>query len=1217
MAATVNARDVQLQATSPANRVLAVTMASNIAVSQENVTGLGLVVAGTKMVSLTASTQVFQVAKTGTVSPASTVLSADLRNLTNTPVITVTSGTITSPLTLSAGKLTVNYANLTTDTATLRLTVVQDGVTYTDEITIVKVREGIDALVGFLTNESHTVPADYLGNVTNYAGAGGSFKVFSGTSDITALCTFAIQVGGNPSTLAVSLGASTGVFSVTGGMPTSTEVTTLTLTATFGSSVLVKVFSIAKARAGATGAAGTNGTSGSSGVRGSRTFYVPLSGTTGTYSDTLATTTAAVEGGPVMNDLVVQYNNSVGFSQSKFYQIVNSVGSWAVVNAVVDGNLLVSGSVAATHIQANTFTADNVLTRGLTVRDTSGNIILSSGQGLDYTRVGGTKPPSNATFGADSTNLNVGISSGNFISNAGPYPDTADGFSFGYDDTGKTRQPIRASFGAWRPTGQGGVFLEFLAADSPANGTLSDINNGTNRYPVMAGQRYEASVYLSTHRCSAWVNIAWFTAAGVYIGENAGNAVFDNQAQGQLSNFPRTILFATAPANAATASIYVRSSYTGASNPFTFTSMWYFGTALTSQTVASPWSDGKGANWATNVVGATGVNSSITAAQNSANAANDTLANIASDNVLTKGEKPAVILEYATISQEYTGIQNQATAVGVSKVSFDTAIAALQNYLNNTIPNWNNLSVDTIIDGPTFRQKFIDYYVQRQAILNAIAQNANNRLQTRQNLVYNAGFENGFNGWTGATGSLIIFDSVWGRIAFKDGISGTGSIVSQKFQIQAGAGYTLAGDSLMLNATSGGVYFDLVWYNGAGVSLGETGQNVITTNHDFSASDSNRSVHAITHIAPAGATHASVRFVWEAIVGTAIVGVRQVKVERGSLPATPYSADATLPVLQNNANVAATTSLWTGVTGTGRPQDNATVGANDSNLQVGIGSNLIPNSDLTLTSGGWSVGYQQFAGQSFSLTRDLAGDDWRPFSGHNIGLYRSGSIAGSIDVISPTIPAISNARYELSGRIASHRCDADLMVVYLNGSGAYAGEVHTPRVTRSAGGRNLRDWELQSTFFTVPEGVIAMYFAFRTYQVDAGAGDSYTWLTQPMLCRAGAGQTQPSPWSAANFVEQITPANASTYIAAAAIGNAQIDVLDAVKITTGFLSADRFQAGSISASKISTTSLSAITATIGTLRTATSGARMEISDNVLKVFDGNGVKRVQLGNLDL
>lgn len=55
------------------------------------------------------------------------------------------------------------------------------------------------------------------------------------------------------------------------------------------------------------------------------------------------------------------------------------------------------------------------------------------------------------------------------------------------------------------------------------------------------------------------------------------------------------------------------------------------------------------------------------------------------------------------------------------------------------------------------------------------------------------------------------------------------------------------------------------------------------------------------------------------------------------------------------------------------------------------------------------------------------------------------------------------------------------------------------------------------------------------------------------------------------------------------------------------------QAGSVDASKIKVDSLSAICATIGTLRTATSGARTEIKDNLIEVYDSNNVLRVKMG----
>ena len=55
------------------------------------------------------------------------------------------------------------------------------------------------------------------------------------------------------------------------------------------------------------------------------------------------------------------------------------------------------------------------------------------------------------------------------------------------------------------------------------------------------------------------------------------------------------------------------------------------------------------------------------------------------------------------------------------------------------------------------------------------------------------------------------------------------------------------------------------------------------------------------------------------------------------------------------------------------------------------------------------------------------------------------------------------------------------------------------------------------------------------------------------------------------------------------------------------------QAASVSADKMDVSSLSSICATIGLLRTATSGARMEIESNQLRVYDSNGTLRVRLG----
>lgn len=58
------------------------------------------------------------------------------------------------------------------------------------------------------------------------------------------------------------------------------------------------------------------------------------------------------------------------------------------------------------------------------------------------------------------------------------------------------------------------------------------------------------------------------------------------------------------------------------------------------------------------------------------------------------------------------------------------------------------------------------------------------------------------------------------------------------------------------------------------------------------------------------------------------------------------------------------------------------------------------------------------------------------------------------------------------------------------------------------------------------------------------------------------------------------------------------------------------QANSVSADKLNVTSLSALSATIGTLRTKESGARVEIKDNLIEVYDENNKLRVRMGVWD-
>lgn len=90
------------------------------------------------------------------------------------------------------------------------------------------------------------------------------------------------------------------------------------------------------------------------------------------------------------NHLVI--GDAVTISGTNFVETRYWTGSaWGIPGAIINGNLLVNGSVSAGKID----------TRGLTIKDAAGNVILGSGAGLDWGQVvGAGKPESGATVGA-------------------------------------------------------------------------------------------------------------------------------------------------------------------------------------------------------------------------------------------------------------------------------------------------------------------------------------------------------------------------------------------------------------------------------------------------------------------------------------------------------------------------------------------------------------------------------------------------------------------------------------------------------------------------------------------------------------------------------------------------------------------------------------------------------------------------------------------------
>jgi hypothetical protein len=123
-------------------------------------------------------------------------------------------------------------------------------------------------------------------------------------------------------------------------------------------------------------------------------------------------------------------------------------------------------------------------------------------------------------------------------------------------------------------------------------------------------------------------------------------------------------------------------------------------------------------------VGSDELSSAAATAQADADAANAAIAAISSDSVLSKAEKPQMMIDVTAISDEKPGLVTQCGALGVDSGPYQTAYNALSDYLGSLSPAWNDTTQDTSIDGVTFRTKFTDYYTAKQGLVNDIASKA-------------------------------------------------------------------------------------------------------------------------------------------------------------------------------------------------------------------------------------------------------------------------------------------------------------------------------------------------------------------------------------------------------------------------------------------------------------------------------------------------------------
>lgn len=322
---------------------------------------------GVRAVRLRASASSFKVSAAGVATPSAITIEADIGGLSGEVLWTVPSGQI-NVLSIASDSLSavLAYTDLASEVATIQARVTDRGQDFTDLVTIFKVRDGAagspgdpglpgdpgdpgdpgaPAVSAQLSLDVIALPADGSGAVTSYTGAFTSLVIWLGDTIDSTGWTFT-RVDG-PGVTSTITGASLQIDSVTA----NTDASYVDITATkAGISAITKRVAIVKSK---TGPAGDPGDDGPPGTRGS--VQLARAVTTTTWSDSAANTalTDAGYAGPVNQDMVTLYNTAAKWSEARFY----AAGSWLTINAYINGNLLVSGTVGAEKLSVDRLSA--------------------------------------------------------------------------------------------------------------------------------------------------------------------------------------------------------------------------------------------------------------------------------------------------------------------------------------------------------------------------------------------------------------------------------------------------------------------------------------------------------------------------------------------------------------------------------------------------------------------------------------------------------------------------------------------------------------------------------------------------------------------------------------------------------------------------------------------------------------------------------------------
>ncbi len=257
-------------------------------------------------------------------------------------------------------------------------------------------------------------------------------------------------------------------------------------------------------------------------------------------------------------------------------QLINSVSQNTARNLIFDrlavrkanaAQLIVDGSIIATHLAADSVTTDKIIANAIVAGKIAAGAITAQ-------------------------KLAVGLGR-NLLSNTEFYGGMAMWEVWNQNGVPNRLVELLPEGSTWALAGQPYTLQIWQSDQNQAAGVLQV--NTSKKIPVFPSKKYEFYASLGVHRCEAYAGISWYDANGNGIIDSVGNVIGNVGSGGKsISGYSTSGGIVTSPANAAFAMFYVRKNPTiaGQGNSYVFMVRPYFGQATDNQAAFSDWSPG-------------------------------------------------------------------------------------------------------------------------------------------------------------------------------------------------------------------------------------------------------------------------------------------------------------------------------------------------------------------------------------------------------------------------------------------------------------------------------------------------------------------------------------------------------------------------------------------------------------------------------------------------